>query len=242
MKTVFHEAKSRGYADHGWLKSHHSFSFAGYFNPDRIHFGTLRVLNDDFVEGGMGFGKHPHKNMEIISIPLEGDLQHGDDMGNSGIIRRGDIQVMSAGRGVIHSEKNANSDRPVKFLQIWIYPDTENVAPRYDQINYLANRVENGFQQVVSPDRDDAGAWIHQQAWFSLGNFRKGLKETYHIHREGNGAYVFVISGEIRIGAYTLKDRDALGIWDTAGFEIEAQKDAELLVMDIPMELPDFAA
>ncbi|MBW7839583.1 MAG: pirin family protein [Chitinophagaceae bacterium] len=242
MKTVFHEAKSRGYADHGWLKSHHSFSFAGYFNPDRIHFGTLRVLNDDFVEGGMGFGKHPHKNMEIISIPLEGDLQHGDDMGNSGIIRRGDIQVMSAGRGVIHSEKNANSDRPVKFLQIWIYPDTENVAPRYDQINYLANRVENGFQQVVSPDRNDAGAWIHQQAWFSLGNFRKGLKETYHIHREGNGAYVFVISGEIRIGAHTLKDRDALGIWDTAGFEIEAQKDAEFLVMDIPMELPDFAA
>lgn len=242
MKTVFHEAKSRGYADHGWLKSHHSFSFAGYFNPDRIHFGTLRVLNDDFVEGGMGFGKHPHKNMEIISIPLEGDLQHGDDMGNSGIIRRGDIQVMSAGRGVIHSEKNENSDRPIKFLQIWIYPDTENVAPRYDQINYLANRVENGFQQVVSPDRDDAGVWIHQQAWFSLGNFRKGLKETYHIHREGNGAYVFVISGEISISAYTLKDRDALGIWDTAGFEIEAKKDAEFLVMDIPMELPDFAA
>ncbi|MCO6497255.1 MAG: pirin family protein [Chitinophagaceae bacterium] len=241
MKTVFHSAKTRGFADHGWLKSHHSFSFAGYSNPNRIHFGTLRVLNDDYVEGGMGFGKHPHHNMEIISIPIEGDLKHGDDMGNSGVIRKGDVQVMSAGRGVVHSEMNANTVEPVKFLQIWVFPNKQNVTPRYGQINYLDDIVKNEFQQIVSPDPEGKGAWIHQEAWFSIAEFDAGTKKTYTIRKEGNGAYIFVLKGHLRIGDQELGQRDALGIWDTESFEVEAMEDTEFLLMDIPLEVPEFA-
>ena len=172
-QQVIHKADSRGFADHGWLKSYHSFSFAGYHHPERMHFGVLRVLNDDMVKGGMGFGKHPHDNMEIISIPLEGDLEHKDSMGNTTIIRNGDIQVMSAGTGIYHSEYNKNKDEAVKFLQIWIYPNKRNVTPRYDQLTMeLADR-KNKLQQVLSPNPEDAGVWIHQDAWFHIGNFEK---------------------------------------------------------------------
>lgn len=238
MKTIFHSAESRGFADHGWLKSYHSFSFANYHNPEKIHFGVLRVLNDDSVEGGMGFGKHPHHNMEIISIPLEGDLEHGDNMGNQGIIRKGDIQVMSAGSGIMHSEKNAHPNKRVKFLQIWIIPNQQNVPPRYDQKSIVKNAVKNDFQQILSPNPNNVGVWIYQDAWFHLAKFDKDFSKTYTLHQSGNGAYVFVIDGKIKIGDQTLTSRDALGIWETSEFNIQALENSEFLIMDVPMQLP----
>jgi redox-sensitive bicupin YhaK (pirin superfamily) len=238
MKTVYHKSESRGHADHGWLKSKHSFSFAGYHNPDRTNFGVLRVLNDDFVEGSMGFGRHPHRDMEIISIPLEGDLRYGDNMGNSGIIKKGDIQVMSAGTGIMHSEENA-TDQPVKFLQIWIIPNTKDVKPRYDQINIEDAAVKNGFQQILSPNADDAGVWIHQDAWFNLARFDKGFSKEYQLHKPGNGVYAFVIKGKAKIGDQVLDKRDGFGIWDTESFVLEAQENSEILLMEVPMQLPD---
>jgi len=241
MKTVFHSAQSRGHANHGWLDTHHTFSFAGYYNPERINFGVLRVLNDDVVEGGMGFGKHPHNNMEIISIPLEGDLKHGDNMGHEGIIKKGDIQVMSAGTGVVHSEVNANPDRLVKFLQIWIFPNQQNVMPRYDQMNILENLSRNELKQILSPNPDSEGVWIHQDAWFSFAEVDKGFSQNYKVKKEGNGVYLFLLEGSLRVGNQVLNKRDGLGIWDTTDFTIEAIDDSEFLLMDIPMELPNFA-
>jgi hypothetical protein len=233
---VIHKADSRGFADHGWLKSYHSFSFAGYHNPERMHFGVLRVLNDDTVSGGMGFGKHPHDNMEIISIPLEGDLEHKDSMGNSTIIRNGDIQVMSAGTGVQHSEVNKNINETVKFLQIWIFPNKRNVQPRYDQITMQLSDRKNKLQQVLSPNPEDAGVWIHQDAWFHIGNFEKDMNASYDLKKEGNGIYAFVLKGSFVIDGETLSTRDAIGIWDTSGIEIASTADdSELLLMDIPM-------
>lgn len=240
MKTVFEKAEERGYFDHGWLKTHHSFSFAGYYNPKKMNFGTLRVLNDDSVEGGMGFGKHPHNNMEIVSIPLEGDLRHGDNMGHEGIIKNGDVQVMSAGTGVVHSELNANADRPVKFLQIWIFPRELNLEPRYDQISITEGKKKNDFQQIVSPNADDAGVWIHQDAWFNLGDFDKNVKKSYQLHKSGNGVYIFVLKGSLKIGDQLLNKRDSLGVWDTDELSIEAIEDSEFLTIEVPMELPTF--
>lgn len=241
MKTIFHSAASRGFADHGWLNTHHSFSFAGYYNPEKMHFGALRVLNDDSVEGGEGFGKHPHQNFEIVSIPLEGDLKHGDNMGHSGVIRKGDVQVMSAGKGVVHSEMNANADRKVKFLQIWVFPNKQNVEPRYDQKDISKDHVKNDFQQIVSPNPDSAGVWVYQDAWFNLGDFEKGFQKEYKLHKEGNGAYIFLLKGKIKIGDQILNRRDALGIWDTKSFNIEASDDSEFLIIDVPMEVPEAA-
>lgn len=240
MKTVFHSSTSRGFADHGWLKAHHSFSFAGFFNPEKINFGTLRVLNDDEVQGGMGFSKHPHQNMEIITIPLEGELEHGDNMGNNGIIRKGDIQVMSAGSGVMHSEKNASSQHPVRLLQIWVFPKQQNVHPRYDQKNIEKGKIKNDFQVILSPDPQENSVWIHQDAWFYWANFDHGNSKKYKINKEGNGVYLFVISGKIKIGDQILESRDALGVWDTEDFTIEAIDNSEFLIMDIPMEIPSF--
>ena len=178
---ILHKADTRGNANHGWLQSRHTFSFANYYNPERMNFGALRVLNDDSVAAGMGFGTHPHDNMEIISIPLEGDLEHKDSMGNISVIKHGDIQVMSAGTGIFHSEYNKNKDRLVKFLQIWVFPDKKNVTPRYDQITLdLADR-HNKLQQILSPDAEDTGVWIHQKAWFHLGKFEKGISTEYKI-------------------------------------------------------------
>jgi len=233
---VIHKAESRGFADHGWLKSYHSFSFAGYHNPERMHFGVLRVLNDDTVSGGMGFGKHPHDNMEIISIPLEGDLEHKDSMGNSTIIRNGDIQVMSAGTGVQHSEVNKNINETVKFLQIWIFPNKRNVQPRYDQITMQLSDRKNKLQQILSPNPEDAGVWIHQDAWFHIGNFEKDMNVSYDLKKEGNGIYAFVLKGSFIIDGKTLSTRDAIGIWDTSKIEIASTADdSEILLMDIPM-------
>ena len=233
---VIHKADSRGFADHGWLKSYHSFSFAGYHNPERMHFGVLRVLNDDTVSGGMGFGKHPHDNMEIISIPLEGDLEHKDSMGNSTIIRNGDIQVMSAGTGVQHSEVNKNINETVKFLQIWLFPNKRNVQPRYDQITMQLSDRKNKLQQILSPNPEDAGVWIHQNAWFHIGNFEKDMNVSYDLKKEGNGIYAFVLKGSFIIDGKTLSTRDAIGIWDTSKIEIASTADdSEILLMDIPM-------
>jgi len=238
MQTVLHTACSRGDANHGWLHSKHSFSFASYYNPERIHFGVLRVLNDDFVAAGMGFGLHPHDNMEIISIPLEGDLAHQDSMGNHTVIKHGDIQVMSAGTGVKHSEMNHNKDKPVKFLQIWVIPNKKDVTPRYDQITLdPANRI-NKLEQILSPNADDAGVWIHQDAWFHIGKFDLDFTTNYTVKKPGNGMYAFVLYGSFEIAGQTLAERDALGITDFDQFELKAlTKDAEILLMELPMQL-----
>lgn len=233
--TVLHKAETRGHANHGWLDSWHSFSFASYYNPERMHFGVLRVLNDDTVESGMGFGTHPHDNMEIISIPLEGDLEHKDSMGNVAVIRNGDIQVMSAGTGISHSEYNRNKQSLVKFLQIWVFPNKRNVTPRYDQITLnLADR-KNKLQQILSPNPDDAGVWIHQDAWFHLADFDQGVSADYTIKKSGNGVYAFVLKGDITINDQPLKTRDGLGIWDTDKISIKADSHAEFLLMEVPM-------
>lgn len=235
-QSVHHKASSRGFANHGWLKSYHTFSFAGYYDPSRMNFGALRVLNDDQVQGGMGFGKHPHDNMEIISIPLEGDLEHKDSMGNTTVIRNGDIQVMSAGTGIYHSEYNKNAEQQVKFLQIWIFPNKRNVTPRYDQITLLPENRKNKLQQILSPSPDDEGVWIHQNAWFHLGQFEAGQKSSYSIKQSGNGVYAFVLKGSFTLDGKTLETRDGLGIWDTDSFTLESLDDAsEILLMEVPM-------
>ncbi|NMH27589.1 pirin family protein [Flavobacterium silvaticum] len=236
--TVLHKADSRGLADHGWLKSHHSFSFANYHNPERMHFGVLRVLNDDQVAAGKGFGTHPHDNMEIISIPLEGDLEHKDSMGNTAVIRNGDIQAMSAGTGIYHSEYNRNDDRLTKFLQIWVYPNKRNVTPRYDQITLNPEDRQNQLQQILSPNPEDAGVWIHQDAWFHLGTFDEGKSVVYDLKKAGNGIYAFVLKGSFTMGNIKLDERDGLGIWDTASIDIIANtQGAEILLMEVPMAI-----
>jgi redox-sensitive bicupin YhaK (pirin superfamily) len=237
-QQILHKADTRGFADHGWLKSYHTFSFAGYHHPERMHFGVLRVLNDDMVSGGMGFGTHPHDNMEIISIPLEGDLEHKDSMGNTTVIRKGDIQVMSAGTGVRHSEYNKNKDEAVKFLQIWIYPNKRNVQPRYDQVSLSLDDRHNKLQQVLSPNPDDEGVWIHQDAWFHMGNFDKEVSTNYQMKKETNGVYCFILKGSFTINGEALSTRDGMGIWDTSNIEIIATEDgAEILLMEVPMQL-----
>jgi len=235
MKTVLHKANSRGHADHGWLNAWHSFSFAGYYDPSRVHFGALRVLNDDTVAGGMGFGMHPHDNMEIITIPLAGKLEHKDSMGNSGVINKGEIQVMSAGTGVHHSEKNKDADEQVKLLQIWVFPDTKNVKPRYDQKAFDLIASKNKLVNVVSPMGDSEGLNIHQHAWFHLGKLDKDLNTTYELKDKTNGVYAFVIDGEVTINGEKLNRRDGLGISETDKLEIKTDSEAELLLMEVPM-------
>jgi redox-sensitive bicupin YhaK (pirin superfamily) len=230
-----HKAGTRGHANHGWLDSHHTFSFAGYYNPERMNFGVLRVLNDDVVSSGMGFPTHPHQNMEIISIPLEGDLQHRDSMGNVAVIKAGDVQVMSAGTGVEHSEFNKNQDSLVRFLQIWVFPRERNITPRYDQITLEKGQATNTFQQILSPDPTDEGVWINQDAWFSLGELAAGHEQSYAIKKAGNGVYVFVLEGSVEINGEQLELRDGLGIWDADGFVVKAAQDARVLLMDVPM-------
>ncbi len=237
MKATVFKADSRGLADHGWLKSFHTFSFANYYNPERLSFGALRVLNDDTVTQGMGFGTHPHRDMEIISIPLEGDLEHKDSMGTTAVIRQGEIQVMSAGTGVMHSEYNKNADEPVKFLQIWVIPNKMGVKPRYDQQDIAREASPNEFQQILSPDPTDQGVWIHQDAWFNLANFSAGTKRRYTLHKEGNGVFVFVLKGKAKVGETELFERDAVGLESLADFELEALEDAEVLLMEVPMSL-----
>jgi redox-sensitive bicupin YhaK (pirin superfamily) len=235
MNTVIHRAGTRGNANHGWLNSQHTFSFANYHNPERMNFGVLRVLNDDSVQGGKGFGTHPHDNMEIISIPLEGDLEHKDSMGNVTVIKEGDVQAMSAGTGVTHSEYNKNKDKEVKFLQIWIFPKEKNVTPKYDQISLKNIEKENKFYQVLSPNKEDQGVWIHQDAWFHIGNFTKGNTDEYKIKKEGNGVYAFILDGEVEINNEKLSKRDGMGIWNTDTIHVKATENTRVLLMEVPM-------
>lgn len=233
--AVLHTSESRGLADHGWLVSRHTFSFANYHNPERMHFGVLRVLNDDYVAEGKGFGTHPHDNMEIISIPLSGDLEHRDSMGNIAVIKNGDVQVMSAGTGITHSEFNKNHDKAVKFLQIWVFPNKRNVTPRYGQLTLKKEERRNKLQQIVSPSPNDTGVWIHQNAWFYLSNLEQAKQVTHKLHTIENGAYIFVLSGQIKVNNQVLNTRDGYGIWNTDTLAFEATETAEFLVMEVPM-------
>lgn len=237
MKSVLHKATTRGHANHGWLDTHHSFSFANYRNPERMNFGVLRVLNDDTVAQGRGFGKHPHDNMEIISIPLEGDLEHKDSMGNVATIRQGDVQVMSAGTGIFHSEYNKNPDKPVKFLQIWLFPNKRNVEPRYDQITLKTQDLKNQLHQILSPNADDEGVWIHQNAWFHMGSLEKGCNLNYELKDKTNGVYAFILEGDATIEGQALNKRDGFGVWDTSALNINADSDVRILLMEVPMGL-----
>jgi redox-sensitive bicupin YhaK (pirin superfamily) len=236
-KHIIHRARTRGNANFGWLNSYHTFSFGHYFDPERTHFGALRVLNDDTVAEGMGFGTHPHDNMEIISIPLMGDLEHQDSMGNKTVIKHGDVQVMSAGTGIQHSEYNKNKDQEVKFLQIWVIPNKRGVTPRYDQITLDIKDRENKFQQVLSPKADDDGVWIHQDAWFHMGNFEAGKTANYSIKKSGNGVYAFILSGAVTINGEALSNRDGMGIENAEELTILANTNAEILLMEVPMNV-----
>ncbi len=236
MRSVYHPADTRGHADHGWLNTHHSFSFANYYNPERMNFGVLRVLNDDIVAGGRGFNRHPHDNMEIISIPLQGDLEHKDSMGNIAVIKQGDVQVMSAGTGIYHSEYNKNSSEEVRFLQIWMFPNKKQVTPRYDQISIDIADAKNELVQILSPSAEDAGVWAHQNAWFHIAAFDDECHLTYDLRDKSNGVYAFVLEGALSIEGQDLQRRDGYGIWDTAEIKITGSKDAKLLLMEVPMQ------
>jgi quercetin 2,3-dioxygenase len=235
MKTILHKAETRGHANHGWLDSHHTFSFADYYDPQRVHFGALRVLNDDRVAAGKGFGQHPHDNMEIVSIPLFGDLEHKDSMGNVAVIRKGEIQVMSAGTGIFHSEYNRNADKETQFLQIWVIPNKRNVTPRYDQISITDIAKEDELYQILSPSPDDQGVWIHQQAWFHLGELSEGWTGSYKLKGEDTGVYFFVLEGEVTVAGQKLSKRDGLGVSETSEIEITANSEAQLLIMEVAM-------
>ena len=235
MKTVFHPSDSRGYANHGWLEARHSFSFASWYEPDRLHFGALRVLNDDIIQGGMGFGTHPHDNMEIVTIPLKGDLEHKDSMGNSAVIREGDIQVMSAGTGVQHSEYNNSPDKEINLFQLWLFPNKQNVKPRYDQLPIRSLHQKNEFFQILSPSANDQGVWIHQDAWMHILDADQDQYFDYVLQSPENGVYLIVIEGEVEVDNQTLFRRDAIGIWETDKLTIKTKTDAELLLVQVPM-------
>jgi|LauGreDrversion4_2_1035121.scaffolds.fasta_scaffold87337_2 redox-sensitive bicupin YhaK (pirin superfamily) len=233
MKTTFHAAATRGHADHGWLNAKHSFSFASWYNPERIHFGMLRVLNDDIVAGGMGFGKHPHDNMEIITIPLAGSIQHQDSMGFSEVIHAGEVQVMSAGTGIFHSEYNPNPNEALNLFQIWIFPDQKQVSPRYAQRKY--NLVKDAFTALVGPQNSGLDTWIHQDAWISMGEFSAKTTANYVTKGANNGIYLMVIEGAIQIGAQKLEHRDAIGISEIAQIDIQMEQNSKILVIEVPM-------
>jgi len=235
MKTIFYPANQRGTSDHGWLKANFSFSFASYYDPDKINFGALRVLNDDIIAGGMGFGTHPHDNMEIITIPLAGALEHKDSMGNRGVIHAGEVQVMSAGTGVQHSEFNHSKTDAANTLQIWLFPRERNVEPRYDQKDFKAAFKQNQLTTLISPDKTTDALWINQDATFSMGSFDAGQQINYTISRPENGAYIFVLDGAVEIDGQLLNKKDAIGIYDTASFNIDIKESARLLIIDVPM-------
>ena len=236
MKTILHKSESRGHANHGWLDTYHSFSFANYYNPERVRFGALRVLNDDIVAAGEGFGTHPHDNMEIISIPIRGDLEHKDSMGNQGVINTGELQAMSAGTGIFHSEFNKNKDKDINFLQIWVLPNKKNVKPRYEQISLVDIEKSDEFYQVLSPNPNDQGVWIQQNAWFHMGDLSEGWEGSYELKDKHNGVYFFVIEGSLTVAGQKLNKRDGLGVSETDKIDIKTDRITKLLVMEIPMQ------
>lgn len=235
METILYPEKERGHANHGWLNAKHSFSFANWYNPDKINFGALRVLNDDIVAPKMGFGTHPHDNMEIITIPLRGKLEHKDSMGYTSVITTGEIQVMSAGTGILHSEFNASQTEKINLFQIWIFPNKRNVTPRYDQIDINYTKAENNFLQLISPNADDEGSWIHQDAWIFINKPSKGKEIVYPIKKDGNGVYIMVINGSITVDGNKLSNRDAIGVYNTKDVSIFVNEDSEILLLDVPM-------
>ncbi len=237
MKTIFHPARERGFADHGWLKAAHSFSFAAYQNPKKVHFGALRVLNDDIIMGGEGFGTHPHDNMEIITIPLEGSLEHKDSMGNGSVIYAGEIQNMSAGTGITHSEFNHHSDKLCNLLQIWIFPKTRGINPRYGQLKFNERKLINNIVNFVSPVPDESKLWINQDAWLSLSKPTENTELVYNLNKAGNGLYLFVIGGEVEFEGEILGPRDAVGAWEAEKYSLTTTKDSFLLLIEIPMIL-----
>ena len=237
MKKIFHASSTRGEANHGWLHAKHSFSFANYFDPKRIQFGALRVLNDDIIAPGMGFGSHPHDNMEIVTIPLEGALEHKDSMDNIGVIEADEIQVMSAGTGIFHSEYNKNKDKQVKVLQLWVLPKEKNVTPRYDQKSIKELKKPNTLYPIVTPDPNGPAMWIHQDAWFHMGDFNQSTEIEYKINKAGNGVYVFLIEGSAEIAGEAIKKRDALGIWETDNFILKMASNSRILLIEVPLNL-----
>jgi len=237
MKKTLYRASTRGHKNHGWLDTYHTFSFAAYYDPTRIHFGALRVINDDIVSGGEGFGTHPHDNMEIISIPLYGDIEHQDSMGHTGVIKAGDVQVMSAGSGLMHSEYNANKDKPVNFFQIWIFSNEQNVKPRYDQKTFDFIHEKGRFIQIVSPKKNGDDLWIYQNAWLSIATLDRDTELEYNIKSEGNGVFVMVIEGEFDVADEKLNHRDGMGVEEVSSLKIKANTDnSRILVIDVPMQ------
>ncbi|SEH71159.1 hypothetical protein SAMN02927937_00995 [Paenimyroides aquimaris] len=233
-KHIIHKADTRGYADHGWLKSYHTFSFAGYFNPERVHFGALRVLNDDYVAAGRGFGEHPHENMEIVSIPLEGKLSHRDSTGSAGVIQKGEIQFMSAGTGVTHSEMNDSQTEAVKFLQIWIIPNKINITPRYGQMEYQLK--DNELKTLIQPTATEGTLRLQQDAWFKMAKFNAGEEISVNIENpDTNGMYIFILNGSLEINGNQLTTRDAIGIWETDKVQIKINQNSEFLMIEVPM-------
>lgn len=241
MKSIFHPSEDRGYANHGWLNAKHSFSFAGWYNPEKVHFGALRVLNDDTVAPAMGFSKHPHDNMEIITIPLKGGVYHKDSMGHGELIEAGEIQVMSAGTGIYHSEMNGSHHEELKLFQIWIFPNQRNVEPRYDQFKIDYSKMQNEFLQLISPNKDDSGSWINQNAWISMIDLSEGSSKAYYIHAPNNGVYIMNIDGKVLIEENELGERDAIGIWESKTILLRSEENSRILLIEVPMNEEAYA-
>ena len=237
MKTVFYSEKERGHANHGWLDAHHTFSFASWYNPEKTNFGVLRVLNDDRIAAGMGFGQHPHDNMEIITIPLSGAIRHQDTMGNQAIVKAGEIQVMSAGTGIQHSETNPSSTDELRLFQIWLFPDKRNHTPRYDQRQLDKAAMQNNFAQILSPNENDDNVWIHQNAWFHMGKFTEDKEVKYTLKDPSNGLFIQQVEGDSEVGEFKLGKRDALGVWNTTEVTLNIKAGSTILLMEVPMEI-----
>lgn len=235
MKTILHKSETRGHANHDWLNTRHTFSFANYYNPERVNFGVLRVLNDDWIAAGEGFGTHPHDNMEIITIPVAGVVEHKDSMGNHGIISAGEIQVMSAGTGIFHSEYNHEKTKALELFQIWVFPNKKNVTPRYDQISLADIEKVDEFYQILSPNPNDQGVWIHQNAWFHMGDFSEGWEGKYELKGKQNSVYFFVIEGNVTVAGQKLNRRDGLGVTEAESIDIKVNSLTKLLVMEVPL-------
>ncbi len=235
MKIILHPAIERGHAHHGWLDAHHYFSFANWYHPQKNNFGALRVLNDDKIEAGMGFGTHPHDNMEIVTIPLRGAVAHNDSMGNSGVIKVGDVQIMSAGTGVYHSEFNASKTEVLELFQLWIFPKVRDIIPRYEQKSFPLEFSHNSFSMLVSPTNEDDSIWINQDAFFSIGTFDENQTLEYVVRMKGNGAFILLIDGCVSIAEQLLERRDAIGVWDTEKITLETKKHSKILVVEVPM-------
>ena len=235
MKSIFHKAIKRGHFDYGWLKTYHTFSFSSYYDPERMNFGMLRVLNDDSIEGGQGFGTHPHNDMEIVTVPLEGALAHKDSTGSKGVIYPDEIQIMSAGTGIQHSEFNHLSDGVTKLLQLWIFPNKRGHEPRYNQKFFDTEERKNKLQYIVTPEKKDGNLWLNQDAYLSRVDLDKDSSINYKINIEGNGLYLFLIEGKISVGNETLTKRDGIGIWETEEISIKANEASQILLIEVPM-------